>query len=984
MSMQKKVIGRMPTDHGTYDPQLAYGKKFTVTLFDCGWESKHDNNTTAPATLNELAGTITPNIEHWIHRWGSYNQWLIDNGYKNIDASDVKDGNQSQHTINAALIGEIGTDSAPGTVKGRIKTLENSVGSGGSVDQRIAQAKSDVIGGASSSGNTLKKVEDRVSPLEKAVGSGGSIDSRISSAVGAEKSRAETAEADRYTKSETYTKSEVNGLVDTPHQEYVTVDAYSNLPATGSKDTVYRVSNYNGSTSQVDASVYSEYAWNGSQYIFLCVKSQIGEVFDISVYNNNAKYADLAAALNGGANIPQSLQKGGMSVKFVHTSDNKYVQCRLMADEFTTDTTQWAIAEEGVYVENPEFVYVKTDKDGKILLAIKTDGGIYYGAGCPQQVKDYINERTPELIDNPEFIQVTTDSEDKILEGVTSRGVKQINIPIDTPSANIEHIDSLEFIQVTTDREGKIISYRDKEGVLYEDAGIKTKNINTDTFTGNTIQINDELKLSLNAKQKLKEELETQSNNAGLVLNLSVIMNLPIPHPTDNNGKELYSTLPIYNVERRAKQFRDVEWTPLSPIPTITGSYLPEGVSRQGLPYSSCMEVDKMVGFDITLLTFMTAANNPYSMLYTENLRDKGSVYGFTYHSSRGTIAGWSGVVCNVFVEHSIGMAIPHDTGEWAYLSKIGKLVEVYDNSAQGLCVGDMLWEEGHGRLAQNLWRTAKGLVTLVEVTENAQHNSTMYETKYASPEIHYSDFDEDLDNRHGKIYRYPKLYENINYTPSPFVILEGETQTPYIYNDDICTYAGDYACFREGFRIVLNYNLKEDKSWESVELYKNDELMGTYRLSEDAGTYDRGPENYPAEKAEVLPSHSFDLSFLNLTKGKYKARLVDSSNNYSDYTNFEILDTSVSYINNNNITHVIFNSVQGSPLFVRFHKQDGGPKAIYEFTSKDIENGYCDIDVSELIKQQHNNYAAGKTYMKVYFEGEYGRVTNEPIEFNL
>ena len=339
--MQTKVIGRQPTDHGPYDPQLAYGKKFIVTLFDCGWESKHDNNTTAPATLNAQAGTITPNIEHWIHRWGSYNQWLIDNGYKKIDASDVKDGNQSQHTINAALIGEIGTDSAPRTVKGRIKNLENSVGSGGSVDQRITQAKNEVIGGASSSGNTLKKVEDRVSPLEEAVGSGGSIDSRISSAVEAEKSRAQAAEADRYTKSETYTKTEVNGLVDTPHQEYVTVDAYSNLPATGSKDTIYRVSNYNGSTSQVDASVYSEYAWNGTQYIFLCVKSQIGEVFDISVYNNNAKYADLAAALNGGANIPQSLQKGGMSVKFVQSSDNKYVQYMLMAQSFTTDTTKW-------------------------------------------------------------------------------------------------------------------------------------------------------------------------------------------------------------------------------------------------------------------------------------------------------------------------------------------------------------------------------------------------------------------------------------------------------------------------------------------------------------------------------------------------------------------------------------------------------------------------------------------------------------------
>ena len=60
------------------------------------------------------------------------------------------------------------------------------------------------------------------------------------------------------------------------------------------------------------------------------------------------------------------------------TNDNKYIQARLMADEFTTDTTQWAIAEEGVYVENPEFAYVKTDADGKILWAIKVDGSKVY------------------------------------------------------------------------------------------------------------------------------------------------------------------------------------------------------------------------------------------------------------------------------------------------------------------------------------------------------------------------------------------------------------------------------------------------------------------------------------------------------------------------------------------------------------------------------------------------------------------------------
>ena len=144
----------------------------------------------------------------------------------------------------------------------------------------------------------------------------GTAQEYIDSEVAKEKARALAAEADRYTKSETYSKQEVNGLVDTPHQNYVTVQTYSALPATGSTDTIYRVSSYDGSTSQVDVTKYSEYAWNGSQYIFLCVKSQIDEVFDITVYNNNNTYDDLAAALSG-TNVPDSLKRGGMSVKFV-------------------------------------------------------------------------------------------------------------------------------------------------------------------------------------------------------------------------------------------------------------------------------------------------------------------------------------------------------------------------------------------------------------------------------------------------------------------------------------------------------------------------------------------------------------------------------------------------------------------------------------------------------------------------------------------
>lgn len=253
---------------------------------------------------------------------------------------------KKQNVINQEVDNEIGSDSAAGTIKGRIKNLETAVGSGGSVDERISEAaatvKSEVTGDAASDYNTLGKVEDKIqAETSRAEAAEGALDN-------AKANKATTLEGygitDAYTKSETYTKTEVNGLVDTPHQNYVTVLTYAALIAIdpGSTDTIYRVSNYDGSVPQVDVTKYSEYAWDGTQYVFLCVKSQIDEVFDISVYNNNATYADLSAALGtDGANVPQTLRRGGMSVKFVHSVDNKYVQWRLMANSFSTIVSDW-------------------------------------------------------------------------------------------------------------------------------------------------------------------------------------------------------------------------------------------------------------------------------------------------------------------------------------------------------------------------------------------------------------------------------------------------------------------------------------------------------------------------------------------------------------------------------------------------------------------------------------------------------------------
>lgn len=105
--------------------------------------------------------------------------------------------------------------------------------------------------------------------------------------------------------------------------------------------------------------------WTGSDVEPFDIKSTFEEVeaaqtFDISSYHaiNGvlAKYVDLIAALdsNNGGGVPQSLQKSGMSVKFIQSSDNKYVKFFCTADEFSTDVEDWEQAASVVQLEELE------------------------------------------------------------------------------------------------------------------------------------------------------------------------------------------------------------------------------------------------------------------------------------------------------------------------------------------------------------------------------------------------------------------------------------------------------------------------------------------------------------------------------------------------------------------------------------------------------------------------------------------------------
>ena len=64
-----------------------------------------------------------------------------------------------------------------------------------------------------------------------------------------------------------------------------------------------------------------------------------GVVYDISKATGQS-YETLSDALSGN-NVPLEIREGGMSIRFVQTSDNKYVQYRLMSDSFNTTVANW-------------------------------------------------------------------------------------------------------------------------------------------------------------------------------------------------------------------------------------------------------------------------------------------------------------------------------------------------------------------------------------------------------------------------------------------------------------------------------------------------------------------------------------------------------------------------------------------------------------------------------------------------------------------
>lgn len=235
-------------------------------------------------------------------------------------------------------------------------------------------------------------------------------------------------------------------------------NATLNINSTGAKPLYYdgeRASANNTWKAGETVEVY----YDGTSYYANNVAGGSGSGdgdFDISAKTGQS-YINLSAALTAADSIlSTSKKKGGMSIKYIQSSDNKYAQYRLMADTWSIDTDDWSFCGNDVLVDNPEWIYVLLDAEKRILAGLKSDGSVEWSIGIPTPIKEYITEHLTEIMAD---VETKVDKED---------GKSLVDSEF---AGGISYVENPEFVDVKTDAEGKILLAIKADGSIYYGAG---------------------------------------------------------------------------------------------------------------------------------------------------------------------------------------------------------------------------------------------------------------------------------------------------------------------------------------------------------------------------------------------------------------------------------------------------------------------------------------------------------------------------------
>ena len=263
-------------------------------------------------------------------------------------------------------------------------------------------------------------------------------------------------------------------------------------------------------------------------------------------------------------------------------------------------------------------------------------------------------------------------------------------------------------------------------------------------------------------------------------------------------------------------------------------------------------------------------------------------------------------------------------------------IAKVLQQDPGGVFPGDILWSKGH-------------VVLVLEVEKNSNSVPLSFTILESSGDtrikkLSLSAFKERWDKVGWIVYRDLKLADNLNYEPIPFVRNPGDPLIDYSFNPDLCTNRGDMAVYRQGEDVTINIF---GSGYSFIDVSKDD---------------------IPLCRTPIVSGKN-DYVFSQLQAGLYSVRLFGEGLASSPIL-FEVVGECT------NVTPCVsgycisFSSVNAKPEYIVICSRDGNRDAVIDIADSDRLAGYKVLDGSYYSK-----------YLKVFYKGKYGRVSNNPIQ---
>ncbi len=188
----------------------------------------------------------------------------------------------------------------------------------------------------------------------------------------------------------------------------------------------------------------------------------------------------------------------------------------------------------------------------------------------------------------------------------------------------------------------------------------------------------------------------------------------------------------VKNAIARAKQQCEIAWEPkrecianddgkwgyLVPARSGRAHVMPKTYS--GIPYSSTRVLDKLVGLDISFSTFLSASENPISILYTRDLSDREDA---AFHPRISNAYFTYGTVCSSLASYAMDLPMHYSTREWEGIPGFSCVAK---ESVDEIALGDTMvtfnktvgHTGGHVAVITDIARDGEGRVQRVEITE--------------------------------------------------------------------------------------------------------------------------------------------------------------------------------------------------------------------------------------------------------------------------